>query len=256
MPNRRSEQMQQALAHPLADKRIEILRAVGGCGSISAAARQCGVSYKAAWQALDTLSNLAGAELVSKAVGGSGGGGAQLTAAGEQLLRAAGLLEQARREVMGRLAPGRSAAALPAALGLRTSMRNQLPCTLQAMKPQRGALEVVLLLGDGEGCIRSRITRESAQLLGLQIGQRVLALCKATAVEVLAQTQAPAAEGRNLLAGEVQRLSRSREGGEVALRLPGGENLVGFCGPASGLRLRGPAWALFSDAAVVLALAD
>lgn len=255
MPTRRSEQLQQALAHPLADKRIEILRAVGGCGSISAAARQCGVSYKAAWQALDTLSNLAGAELVSKAVGGSGGGGAQLTAEGEQLLRAAELLEQARREVMGRLAPGRSAAAdLPVALGLRTSMRNQLPCTLQAMKPQRGALELVLLLGDGEGRIRSRITRESAQLLGLQIGQRVLALCKATAVEVLAQ--APAAEGRNLLAGEVQRLSRARDGGEVALRLPGGENLVGFCGPASGLRLRGPAWAVFSDAAVVLALAD
>ncbi len=254
MPNRRSEQMQQALAHPLADKRIEILRAVGDCGSISAAARQCGVSYKAAWQALDTLSNLAGAELVSKAVGGSGGGGAQLTAAGEQLLRAAGLLEQARREVMGRLAPGRSAAALPAALGLRTSMRNQLPCTLQAMKPQRGALDLVLLLGDGEGRIHSRITRESAQLLGLQPGQRVLALCKATAVEVLAQ--APAAEGRNLLVGEVQRLSRARAGGEVALRLPGGENLVGFCGPASGLRLRGPAWALFSDAAVVLALAQ
>lgn len=246
--------MQQALAHPLADKRIEILRAVGGCGSISAAARRCGVSYKAAWQALDTLSNLAGASLVAKAVGGRGGGGAQLTAEGEQLLRAAGLLEQARREVMGRLAPGRSAAALPAALGLRTSMRNQLPCTLQAMKPHRGALEVVLLLGDGEGRIRSRITRESAQLLGLQTGQRVLALCKATAVEVLAQ--APAAEGRNLLAGEVQRLSRARYGGEVALRLPGGENLVGFCGPDSGLRLRGAAWAVFSDAAVVLALAD
>lgn len=254
MSNRRSDQLQHALAHPLADKRIEILRAVGDCGSISAAARQCGVSYKAAWQAMDTLSNLAGAALVAKAVGGSGGGGAQLTAAGEQLLHAAGLLEQARREVMGRLAPGRSAAAMPVALGLRTSMRNQLPCTLQAMRPQRGALEVVLVLGDGAGRIRSRVTRESAQLLGLQLGQRVLALFKATAVDVLAQV--PAAEGGNLLAGEVHRLSRARDGGEVALRLPGGENLVGFGGPDSGLRLRGPAWAVFSDAAVVLALAD
>lgn len=45
----------------LADKRIDILRRIGDVGSISEAARRAGVSYKAAWQAIETLNNLAGA---------------------------------------------------------------------------------------------------------------------------------------------------------------------------------------------------
>ncbi|MCW8182080.1 winged helix-turn-helix domain-containing protein, partial [Verminephrobacter eiseniae] len=56
-----------ALGHAHADKRIDILRHIGVCGSISQAARAVGVSYKAAWQALDTLTNLAGAPLVARA---------------------------------------------------------------------------------------------------------------------------------------------------------------------------------------------
>ena len=42
----------------LSDKRIDILRRIKETGSISEAARASGVSYKAAWQALETLENL------------------------------------------------------------------------------------------------------------------------------------------------------------------------------------------------------
>ena len=59
----------------LVDKRINILRRIHETGSISEAARLAKVSYKAAWQAIETLSNLAGAPLVEKVVGGSRGGG-------------------------------------------------------------------------------------------------------------------------------------------------------------------------------------
>ncbi len=47
-----------ALRHEAVDKRLQILRLVGECGSISEAARRAGVSYKAAWQAVDTLGNV------------------------------------------------------------------------------------------------------------------------------------------------------------------------------------------------------
>ena len=59
----------------IVDKRINILRRIHETGSISEAARLAKVSYKAAWQAIETLSNLAGAPLVEKVVGGSRGGG-------------------------------------------------------------------------------------------------------------------------------------------------------------------------------------
>ncbi|HCP76768.1 MAG TPA: ModE family transcriptional regulator, partial [Pusillimonas sp.] len=62
-----------ALGHDITDKRIDVLRRIDAVGSISEAARDAGISYKAAWQAIETLGNLAGTPLVEKAVGGSGG---------------------------------------------------------------------------------------------------------------------------------------------------------------------------------------
>lgn len=62
------------------------------------------ISYKAAWQAIETLGNLTGTPLVEKAVGGSGGvGGAQLTPAGHRVLRAFDLLVAARHAVLAQL---------------------------------------------------------------------------------------------------------------------------------------------------------
>ncbi len=248
-------QLENALGHHFADKRIDILRRIGQAGSISEAARGAGVSYKAAWQAIDTLSNLAGAALLERAVGGAGGGGARLTAAGASLLAAAQKMSRARVDVLAEIASTSAAGpALPnlAALALRTSMRNQLPCGVHSIKPDAGAVRVELALADGSR-IGSRITRESAQLLGLKPGLAVLALCKATAV-VMALKADPA-PGRNLLAGRVSRASRSLQGGEVALLLPSGLQLVGFARPGPALKTGGDAVAGFDESAVVVALA-
>ena len=241
-----------ALGHATTDKRIEILRRVGAGGSISQAARDAGVSYKAAWQALDTLSNLAGTELVQSVVGGTGGGGASLTPAGMQLLKVADELARSRDHVLARLArPGGGSPAW-AALSLRTSMRNQFPCTVQALRGRGQALHVHLALEGGTALV-SRVTVESAQLLGLQPGMAVLALCKATAVSVAAYGTGAAA-GTNLLYGRVTRASRSAAGGEVALELAAGVQMVGFAGPGSGLKVGQDAVARVDHAAIVIAI--
>jgi len=236
-----------ALGHEAADKRVEILRAVGTSGSISQAARDAGVSYKAAWQALDTLSNLAGAPLVERAVGGAGGGGARLTAAGERVLQAADEVARARTGVLARLAQ-RSVPAAVAALGMRTSMRNQLPCAIASLRKHGGAVDVRLALADGAQ-LAARITAESAQLLQLARGQQVVALCKATAVEVRGQADAQRA---NVLHGTVTRASRGA--GEIALALAGGLQLVGFAAAGHGLRAGAAACAHMDASAVVIAL--
>lgn len=239
-----------ALGHLAADKRVEILRRVGQGGSISQAARDSGVSYKAAWQALDTLSNLAGQALVERVVGGAGGGGARLTPAGAQLLRVADELATARDQVLARLTAGGGAAPGLAALGLRTSMRNQLPCHVHALERKGPMIQVDLMTAGGDALV-SRITRESAQLLGLRPGLQVLALCKATAVEVCATGQP--VPGRNLLQGRATRVSRAAGGGEVALTLRGRLALVGFSGAHSGLRVGAAAVAQLDESAVALA---
>lgn len=248
----RAPKLHSALGHEAADKRIDILRRIGDAGSISEAARAAGVSYKAAWQAIDTLSNLAGTPLVDSAVGGSGGGGARLTLAGLHLLQAADEMASARAQVLARLSGRKGAAPMAgvAALGLRTSMRNQLPCTVKALRANGGMLRVELALADATA-LASRITRESSQLLALAPGAAVLALCKATAVQVHATARTAA--GRNLLPGTVTRASRTA-GGEVAITLDGGLQMVGFAAAGSVLKLRSRAVAIVDETAVVLAV--
>lgn len=239
-----------ALGHDTSDKRLDILRRVGELGSISEAARAAGVSYKAAWQAVETLSNLAGTALVVRAVGGAGGGGAQLTEAGRQLLEVAQRLQAARHRLVRELEAGAAAPTLLGAVGLRTSMRNQLPCQVQAIARHAGAVQVQLLLNDGQ-TLASRITRESAELLDLRPGQAVLALCKATAVCMASE---PPGEGLNRLHGKVARGAPRARGGELSLALPGGLQLVGLAAPGHGLSRGARAWAGFEPSAVVIAL--
>lgn len=240
-----------ALGHAATDRRLDILRRVGECGSISQAARDAAVSYKAAWQAIDMLSNLAGVPVVEKAVGGAGGGGARLTAAGRQLLQAGVAMARSREQVLARLAARPQGGAL-AALGLRTSMRNQMPCLVDAVQVHGPLVRVGLMLPDG-GRLASRITAESAELLGLAPRLEVLALCKATAVRVERTEPAASTAGVNELAGRATRVSRGDAGDEIAAQV-GSLGLVGFAAPRSALRTGSRVTLRLDEAAVVIAL--
>ena len=244
----------QALSLESVDKRIDILRRIAQVGSISEAARGAGVSYKAAWQAVETLSNLAGAPLLEKAVGGSGGGGAVLTPAGQQVLDGAQMLAQARSRALAELQRhSASGGARPglAALGLRTSMRNLLPCSVRSRRSVAGAVRIRLDLG-GDDVLVARITRESEQLLGLAPGVAVVALCKATAVQIAPAF--PVQDGVNVLHGVVTRLNRTGSGGEVSMQLASGQQLVGFSSDRRDLKPGQPCMARIDAAGVVIGL--
>lgn len=66
--------------------KADLLEAIATTGSISAAGRAMGMSYRRAWALVEEM-NLAFTEpLVDSARGGSGGGGAHLTENGERVL--------------------------------------------------------------------------------------------------------------------------------------------------------------------------
>ena len=255
-----SPQLPDALSHGVADKRIDILRAIARTGSISQAARDVAVSYKAAWQAVDTLTNLAGVPLVERAVGGVGGGGALLTLQGQHLLALADALEQARQQVQARWADGSvpggpQAYAGLARLSLRTSMRNQLPCTVVSIEVVGRIVRVGMQLGDDSSArMTARITTESAELLGLAVGMTVIALCKATAVRVQLHTSTRTQPTGNRLVGQVADVASDEGGDEVTVQLAGGLQLVGFA-PAGLAMVQGQlARVEVDEAAVVVAL--
>ena len=249
----------EALGHPISDKRLEVLRLVGQSGSISQAAREVGISYKAAWQAIDTLTNLSGVPLVDKTVGGSGGGGARLTPQGQALLALADELALARRQVLARFAGG---AQLVSGLGLRTSMRNQLPCTVrycEALAPHDPMARVELQTPGG-ALLTASLTWESADLLGLTPGLQVLVLCKATAVQISAITGAAPVDGLDArdtcqLEGQVERITPGQGRSEVVLGLSGGGHWVGFAAHPFEGGVGAAARARMGAAALVVGLA-
>lgn len=245
--------LNEALGHATTDKRLEVLRHVAQSGSISQAAREAGISYKAAWQAIDTLTSLSGATLVERTVGGSGGGGARITQQGWQLLELAAELARARAGVLARFAGGTS---LVGGLGLRTSMRNQLPCTVARFAAVEGndPLLGVVLRTPGRAELLASLTRESADLLGLSEGSAVLAMCKATAVTITALNLGEVPVGQCVLQGQVGRISAGAVRDEITLALPGGGQWVGFAEQGWTGVEGDVAWAVMSSASLVIGL--
>jgi molybdate transport system ATP-binding protein len=68
----------------LGEGRVALLEAIAEKGSISAAARHMGMSYRRAWNLVEAMNRFAEEPLVTTEAGGRGGGGAALTAAGER----------------------------------------------------------------------------------------------------------------------------------------------------------------------------
>jgi molybdate transport system regulatory protein len=70
------------------EERIRLLEQIAEQGSITQAAKALKISYKATWDAVDAINNLAPAPVVETATGGRGGGGTRLTEDGRRLIAA------------------------------------------------------------------------------------------------------------------------------------------------------------------------
>jgi molybdate transport system regulatory protein len=74
-------------AYAIGPGKADLLHAIEQSGSISAAARSMGMSYRRAWLLVDTMNQCFREPVVDTATGGKGGGGAQITAFGQAVLR-------------------------------------------------------------------------------------------------------------------------------------------------------------------------
>jgi molybdate transport system regulatory protein len=101
-PKRRTPQRTQQLPQPrklkgkvwveiggqpaMTDSGADLIEQISICGSLSEAARRLHYSYRRAWMLLDAMNRRWPSPLVTTATGGKRGGGAQITALGEQVL--------------------------------------------------------------------------------------------------------------------------------------------------------------------------
>jgi molybdenum ABC transporter molybdate-binding protein len=95
---------------------LVILEAIDRRGSISAAAREVGVSYRRAWELVQGMNEAAGEPLVTTATGGVQGGGARLTPLGRWAVARLRDLQGRLRRTADGLAPRFHERAAPAPL--------------------------------------------------------------------------------------------------------------------------------------------
>lgn len=86
--------------------KVDLIEAIDRSGSISAAARTMGMSYRRAWLLVDALNHMFNRPLVVAASGGSHGGGAQVTGFGRDVAAAYRRIEERTRSaILEELAP-------------------------------------------------------------------------------------------------------------------------------------------------------
>ncbi len=75
--------------------KIDLLEQIAALGSISAAGRALGMSYRRAWELVEETSGIFGEAITERQVGGKGGGGATLTPLGLTLVSRYRAIERA-----------------------------------------------------------------------------------------------------------------------------------------------------------------
>jgi molybdate transport system regulatory protein len=251
----------------LGDTRIRLLEAIERYGSISQAAKAVPLSYKAAWDAVDAMNNIAEETLVERTTGGLHGGGTRLTDYARRLIAMYRALEQESQLVLERLAERLGDAettdiqdfqTLLHRMSMHTSARNQFAGPVTAMREGAVNYEVSLRL-DAEHELTAIITRESAENLGLAIGREVHAFVKASAVILMTDPKIQIT-ARNQLWGEIFRVDQGAVNSEVTIALAGGRTVTAIVTQDSvnslDIAVGKKACAIFKASSVILATFD
>lgn len=251
----------------LGDKRVRLLEAIARHGSITQAAKQVPLSYKAAWDAVDAMNNLADQPLVERSTGGRDGGGTRLTPYGQRVIALYRAVEAEYQAALDRLSSRfaaepvgdvRAFQRLLRRMSVRSSARNQFVGTVSGLREGPVDVEVLLRL-DAQQQLVAVVTRDSAEQLGLALGSEVIALIKATSLLLITDPEMRIS-ARNRLWGTVQRIVSGPVNAEVSLDLGGGRSAVAVVtrdsvealGLVDGLR----ACAAFKVSSVILAVID
>lgn len=202
---------------------MALVEAIGELGSISGAARRVGLSYRAAWDAVQALNNLFDQPLVTAAAGGKTGGAATVTAQGRAVLAAFRRVEAEMAAARAKLDQGLGADVFWS-LGMKTSARNALRGEIVRIVEGSVNAEVTLRMAGGLEIV-SVVTSQSVDDLGLAVGGQAIALIKSSFV-VLARGENLRTSARNQLAGVIASREDGAVNSDIRLDLGGGKTLA------------------------------
>lgn len=206
------------------EDRFALLAAIDHLGSISAAAKAVGLSYRGAWDAVNAMNNLFPKPLVIKQPGGKHGGAAVVTDAGRHTLAVHRRLSEGLSHVLADLDQALSVTPPVWRFTMRTSARNTYHGVITAVKSGPINCEVALKISDIT-TLTAIITNNSAQSLGLHPGREAFALIKASAPILMGGDASIHTSARNRICGTVQSMDSGSVSADVVLDIGDGKTL-------------------------------
>jgi len=239
--------------------RIKVLEAVVEHGSITKAAKVAGFSYKAAWDAVNSINNLLPSPAFVTKAGGRAGGGAEVTPEGRRLIATFHRLEARMSRISSLIAEEgleEHENFLLWSVGIKISTRNMFQTEVVALKRWPVDVEVNLRVSE-ENSILAVVTNEAATELALEPGRKALALIKSNFVNIglVDSAESPT---RNCFRGKIARRVDAERNSEILLDIGGGKTMTAVAMRQTiedlGLREGDRASASFSPANVILAV--
>lgn len=240
---------------------MELLELIDEYGSINKAASAMGMSYKAAWLAVEAINNMSKEPVVLRQTGGNQGGGTQLTSYGRRFVHLYRCVQEEQKKLFEKLDANFNDfdqyQKLLRRFNMQTSARNQFLGTILAVKKGAVNSEVSLDIG-GDEHIYAVITNESLEHLALEVGTDAYALFKAPWV-ILTREENYKTSARNELRGKVVQINRGAINSEVNVELAGGKIVSAVLTNESvdglALKIGVPVCALVKASHVIIAVA-
>ena len=240
---------------------MELLELIDEYGSINKAASAMGMSYKAAWLAVEAINNMSKEPVVLRQTGGNQGGGTQLTSYGRRFVHLYRCVQEEQKKLFEKLDANFNDfdqyQKLLRRFNMQTSARNQFLGTISAVKKGAVNSEVSLDIG-GDEHIYAVITNESLEHLALEVGADAYALFKAPWV-ILTREENYKTSARNELRGKVVHINRGAINSEVNVELAGGKIVSAVLTNESvdglALKIGVPVCALVKASHVIIAVA-
>lgn len=211
----------------LLEKRIELLHAIEEHGSISKAAKAVPMSYKSAWEAVDTMNALSPEPIVCRETGGKDGGGTTITEYGKQLLKNYALLKEEHSRFLEKLSEltdiQSGSFKTIGRLAMQISARNQIQAEVVSVDPENVNAQILLKLKSGKELL-STITKEAVENLHIEENQTVIAIFKSNAVLVVKKADEKSNENR--LEGIVTKIDKDAENTKVVVDIGDHDTIV------------------------------
>ena len=209
-------------------KHIALLKAIKETKSITKAAEVVGISYKNAWDCLDTINNKSSKPLIIRADGNKKNSGSELSPYAKKLIKIYDAILETQKDFLQKICQKVDFEDVDIInlqrMSMNLSARNQLSCEIVSIN--RGAVnsEITAKLSNGN-TLEATITVESEKNLGLKVGQKVVFIFKVPSV-ILAKDLDLKISTKNQLKGEVIEAKIGAVNAEVTLKLSDEQTLT------------------------------